>query len=117
MHNVTRGNTYYNDRFLMASTTKPKADSICNENIEYSSFNAHGLPRSRCVHGCMWCQTELQSDSRVITHSIGLEEGAVTEEHAKLGYSPNSIMRCKLHVLERFIFQGMCYVIPALVFS
>ena len=66
--------TYFDDGLSIASTTELTADSISADNIEYSSFNAHGLPRKRRVHGCMWCQTEIRSNSRVKTHSPGHEE-------------------------------------------
>ena len=49
----TNTHTYFDNGLVMASTTGSTADSISADNIEYSSFNAHGLPKNAvCMGAC-----------------------------------------------------------------
>ena len=73
----TNTHTYFDDGLFMASTQRNRLPtrSPLRALSKYNSFNANGrVSRLRRVHGCMWCQTEIRSNSRVITHSSGHEE-------------------------------------------
>lgn len=71
--------------------------------LGYSSFNVHGLPRLRRVHGFMWCQTEIRSKSRVITHLPPGHEEVVNTTLSQSTVTLKIAYKARWHSFDHFL--------------